>query len=690
MRPALRALAVALAALALACSCSSSEERAARRVARAEQLVLEQRGDEALLELESALAIDPRSAAVNQRIGELLADRGATAAAAAHFEETYRLDPSQIEAALRAATLFAADEPARAQRILESVLETHPETPAVHRTAATLAIARGDLASALAFARAAIALDRTRRDSWLQLGAVERARAADLLAHGAPAEPALASALDAYREAEALAGGDVTARVETARMLASWPARRSEAAASFRSAIALAAERGDADERYAAASALEQFARGAQDAPLALEALRHEVNARPGQLGSWERFGALSPRAAIDQLEPLIHGGRDDALLWEELVRLDLARRRESDARAHQSEFARRHAGDPAAIRSSVRLALAEGRTDAAADALGELAGERADSESELLRAQLELARGDLAAAKAAAIRAAELAPGFSAPAERIRAEVHAAMNEWPEALAAIDRIAGRGLPLTADDSLIRVRALYARGDRAAAKQQLETLLAQPAPDAAVEFARSEGSADPARARAHLERAHRAAPAHFAVLEALTHLDLRTGEPARAIARIERVIAQQHTGARVLLLRAEVLAQLGQLARAEADALRALEAAPQLPRAVDLAYSIFAAEQKLDDAQRAFEAAEAAGALHGGARALLARIYLARGEAEKAQAIYQRVLAESPDIALAQLASLRPAGGVTQPRARPRSRRRRTRSAHLAPVRAPA
>ncbi|TMA34588.1 MAG: tetratricopeptide repeat protein [Deltaproteobacteria bacterium] len=126
------------------------------------------------------------------------------------------------------------------------------------------------------------------------------------------------------------------------------------------------------------------------------------------------------------------------------------------------------------------------------------------------------------------------------------------------------------------------------------------------------------------------------------------------------------------------------------LARAEADALRALEAAPQLPRAVDLAYSIFAAEQKLDDAQRAFEAAEAAGALHGGARALLARIYLARGEAEKAQAIYQRVLAESPDIALAQLASLRPAGGVTQPRARPRSRRRRTRSAHLAPVRAPA
>ena len=40
--------------------------------------------------------------------------------------------------------------------------------------------------------------------------------------------------------------------------------------------------------------------------------------------------------------------------------------------------------------------------------------------------------------------------------------------------------------------------------------------------------------------------------------------------------------------------------------------------------------------------------------LHGGARALLARLYLARGDAEKAQAIYERVVAESPEIAPAK------------------------------------
>ncbi len=687
-------LAVALAATALACS--SPEERVARRVARAEELVHEQRVDEALLELESALAVDPRSAAVNQRIGELLADRGATAPAAAHFAEAYRLDPNRIEAALRQAALLATQKPQRAQQIIERARKTHPNEPAVHRTAAALAVGRRDFERALASAREAIALDPTRRESWLQLGAVERARAMDLSLRGEPAEPALASALDAYSEAESLAGGDVIARVETARTLASWPARRSEATAAFRSALALAAERGDPGARYAAATAFEQFVRS-QHMPLALllEALRHEVSAAPHQLGSWERLAAArereagaaageavlrelalqSPdwpaahatlcahlaqrgraREAIAHLEQVIGGGLDDALLWEQLVQFDLVLRRSGDARAHQRELIERHGGDRAARRSEARLALAEGRADAGAELLRDFEGRRADGESEALRAQLELARGNLAAAEIAAVRATELAPGFSASAERLRAAVHLAARDWPEALAALDRIASRGFVLTDDDQLIGVRALYGRGDREAAKRQLTALLARPvaAPDAAVEFAKREGDTDAERARAHLEAAHRAAPAHFAVLEALTRLDLRAGQPERALGRIQRTIDEQRTGARVLLLRAEVLAQLGQFARAEADALRALEAAPDLPRAVDLAFRIYAAQHKLDLVQRSFEEAEAAGALHGGARALLARLYLARGNAEKAQAIYERVVAESPEIAPAK------------------------------------
>ncbi len=631
-------------------------------MARAEELVREERVDEALIELENALKIDPQSAAVNQRIGELLADRGATASAAAHFGEAYRLDPNRIEAALRQASLLATAQPQHAERILGRTLQSHPKEPAVHRTAAALALARKDFAHARASAREAIALDGSRGESWLQLGAVERVRAADLTAKGEPAEPALASALAAYAEVESLAGGDVRARIESARALASWPGRRADAVAAFRSA--LAQERGDPEARYSAATAFEHFARSQRDTPLEVEALRHEVAAAPKRLGSWERLAAASERQdgarageavlrelverwpespaahtalgahlaqggrareAIAHLERVIGGGRDDPLLWEQIVRLDLVLRREDEARAHLRELSERHGGDPAARRSEARVALSEGRADAAADLLRGFAGDRASAESEALRAQVELARGDLEAAKAAAARAAGLAPGFSASAERLRAAVHARAKEWPEALAALDRIASRGLALTADGALIRVRALYARGDSKQAKRELVALLAPPAvaPDAAVEFAQREGEADPERARAHLEQAHRGAPAHFAVLEALTRLDLRADQPARALARIERVAGAQHTGARVLLLRAEVLAHTGQLARAEADALRALEAAPDLPRAVDLAFRIYAAQDKLDEVRRSFEEAEAAGVLRGGARALL-------------------------------------------------------------------
>jgi tetratricopeptide (TPR) repeat protein len=414
------------ALLAAMLACSSPEERVAGRVARAEDLVREQRGDEALLELESALVIDPRSAAVHQRIGELLADRGDADAAAVHFGDAYQLDPDRVEAALRQAALLATREPQRAEEIVAHASETHPGKPAVHRTAAAVALARGDLAQALASARAAIALDSTRRESWMQLGAVERARAADLRARGAPPEPALASALDAYSRADSLAGGDVAARVETARTLAAWPARRAEATAAFRAAIALAVERSDPRARHDAAAALEQFARRRADAPLAVEALRHEVSADPEKIGGWERLAAATDRA---------HGAGTGEEVLRELVRT---------------------------------------------------------------------------------------------------------RPDWPPAQTALS-------------------AYLAESDRA--------------------------------------------------------------------------------GARALLRRAEKLAQLGQLAPAEADAMRALELAPDLPRAVDVAFRIHAAQHRLDLVQQSLEEAEAADALRGGARALLARIYLERGDSERARAL---------------------------------------------------
>jgi tetratricopeptide (TPR) repeat protein len=105
---------------------------------------------------------------------------------------------------------------------------------------------------------------------------------------------------------------------------------------------------------------------------------------------------------------------------------------------------------------------------------------------------------------------------------------------------------------------------------------------------------------------------------------------------------------------RELLLRAKVLVTIGALDRAEKDVLRAIEAAPMLPGAIELLFEIYQRQGKLAEAQRSFEEAEAAGVLHSGARLLLGRLYLSQGQIEKAQAAFEKVVAEQPDLASAR------------------------------------
>ena len=89
-----------------ALACSSPEERFAQHIARAEKHIQEGHADDALIELQSALKIEPSDPDVNQQLAELLRDRGSVQAAAFHFGETYRLDPSRVEAAVDQALLI--------------------------------------------------------------------------------------------------------------------------------------------------------------------------------------------------------------------------------------------------------------------------------------------------------------------------------------------------------------------------------------------------------------------------------------------------------------------------------------------------------------------------------------------------------------------------------------------------------
>jgi tetratricopeptide (TPR) repeat protein len=686
---------VAAVGLVAALGCASPEERFAEHLQRADAHLAKGRIDDALLEMQGALKIHPEDADLNERLGRLLAARGNTQPAVFHLGEAYRLDPERIEAGVLQAQLVWKTAPPRAEQILRDVIARHPEDPRVHRGESALAVAMGDQERALAAAERARDLAPEDPENWVTLGAAHVAHIRALQSKKQNAPDALyLAALAAFDKVDELVHGHVGARVEKARVHASWPGHREQAAAAFRDAIALAKQAGDPGPITYAARSMAEYAQMGRRPALQQEALREVVKVDASRVREWDRLARVTaqlegpdaaeavyqellaaqpdlPAAhvtyanylsqqqrsldAIAHLDRTISDGLDEPVLWEQLFRLELTERRLPDARATLAEMEDRHEDDPHTIRAGARLALAEERYAEAIEILQPLQGARESAEAERLRAIAHMNLKNYAAANSAVQRALKMAPGDPAPSLRLKVAVHDAAGEWEDALRTLSRLDNHG-GLTPAEELTRARAFYGVGKPEEGRKALQTLLAgaMPPPEAAVEYARREGASDPQGARTHLARAIARAPGHFEALEAATLLDIRAGDVQGALARLDKLVQSQLAGPRVLLLRAEALAAAGQLDRAEADALRAFEAAPQLARAVDLLYAIYVAQGKVAEARRSFEEAESVGVLHDGARVLLGRLYMVEGMADKAQETYEKILAKDSNVALAK------------------------------------
>jgi tetratricopeptide (TPR) repeat protein len=172
----------------------------------------------------------------------------------------------------------------------------------------------------------------------------------------------------------------------------------------------------------------------------------------------------------------------------------------------------------------------------------------------------------------------------------------------------------------------------------------------------------------------HLTTAYERAPT-FATLQAMTVIDRKSKRVKlglmHAMRRINAAVEKGQGGPSALLLRAEILTDLGEFDRAENDALRAFEAAPSLPGAVDLLIEIYRKQDKLAEAHKSFEEAEQAGVLHAGARRLLARLYAEQGKPADAIRMLEKVVDETPRMTGAQrdLAQLLAAEGKDLERA---------------------
>jgi tetratricopeptide (TPR) repeat protein len=683
-----------ITALLLLAACASREERFAKHIERGEQLAEEGNLADAALEYQSALDLDPGNADLYQRLGDLAVRQRASQKAVALYREAFQLDPERIDAAMSEARLLAFDDPKRARELIQLGLQRAPDRPNVQQQRAYVALARGDVEEALTAATRAVELDPEASARWLQLGKVHQARILRHQLTRTTAAPELfQAALDAFAKADALAKGDARAQVESARVLAAWEGRGEQALAGHRAAIETAKRQGDAEASIFAASAFNDFARGKNDNALRREALRAVVEANPEDFEAWDDLVILSegqqvprgdevclellakrpgdPRAhrvyvnhllrkqrqpdAIAHLQRTLEGDFAGPQIWAQLIDLQIRSGKLAEARESFEELSDDFDDDPITRSSEARLALAEGRVAEGAAILRELVKTHESAENQRLLAAAEQQLGDLPAASAAIERAVVLAPAFL-DLYRTKASIDYQAKNWARLLIDYRVLAGRGRRLSASDDLRRAHALYELGNADAGRAVLRQVLARPdAPaDAAIDFARREGAANFETAQAALLAASAREPGDPRLLEALVRLDLATGHPELALPLLDAAVQTGSARPRDLLLRAQVLASMGELARAEKDVLRAFEAAPTLPGAIELLFEIYQRQGRLAEAQRSFEEADAAGVLHSGARLLLGRLYLSQGELAKAQQALERVVAEQPQLASAR------------------------------------
>ena len=356
---------------------------------------------------------------------------------------------------------------------------------------------------------------------------------------------------------------------------------------------------------------------------------------------------------AVEHLSRTLETEAESPLVWEQMLRIQINRARLADARSTYVRMADAHPDHPITLRCEARILMAERRPEEGAQILRSVVGLEESYETQRLMGLAEFRLGNLPAAIAAIDRALALSNDFRPEAMRLKAAIHHATEDWGMTLRVLRILIGRSIPLSTDERLMRARSLYRLRQFRSGREVLEALLAEEKPpvEAALEYAQHEAGRRPARVRLHLLTAYEQYPRSFEVLEALSELDMREGRVDEALKLLNEVIAQRRVGPKTVLLRANLLAQAGALERAEADALRAFEAAPKLPGAVDLLFAIYQAQGKLDEARLSFEQAEAAGVLHAGARQLLARLYVITGDNAKARDTLEKVLADNPEMA---------------------------------------
>jgi tetratricopeptide (TPR) repeat protein len=690
---------VALALVACAwLGCSSNEEQRDQHLAQAETYLTGGELREALVELRSALRVDPNNAETNFRIAKLLHMQAQLGDAIFFYGEALRLDPARDDAALELAGLLIFDDRERARELVDGVLAKDPDSAAAYVTRSKIEAAEQDVEAALAAATTAIELAPEDPAAHMQRGKVQQMGILEAQIQEKPVEDSVfEAAIASFARAAELSAEEAKylGLGDRARVLAAWPGHGSEAEQAFLEAV-------EAGRRSGSSQALRQviayglsFARQTGHTSLLETLLGALVESAPLNLSAWSELAHLKERTggkaddvfarmleaspddprvhvfyageladrdrtdeAVEHLRREAERGVDPPELRGALVNLLHANLRHEEA---AQELVRLEADHPDHLRTLLaraQTAAQQGRIAEAVRELRELTGRHADPASLQMLASLEARLGNDTAALAAVDRALELSPpgDFPLPMMRLKGRLQARNGDCNGALTSFRRIARGGDNLDRTEQVLQIHCFYEVGRRDVGRKLLETLVAKKRPslDAIFEFERQEGKAQPERSRALLEQAARDNPGHPGVLVRLARLELLAGRSDRALAQLDSAVEAKQATPPVLLERARVYAARGDLTKAQQDALRAFEAQPSLAGAGALVAALYRAQGQEKEAIASFEEALAAGALRPTGRFLLAQLHLGAGDPKRSRELLEALVTERSDLAVAK------------------------------------
>lgn len=686
-------LALAGLAVGVALGCASDAEQVADHIAAAERY--QEQGDarSALVELQSALRIDPKNADLNFRLAQLLAAIGSPQRAAFYYGEAYRLDPSRTEAALQQAPIFYGSDPAAARALVEEVIEREPQNPVAQVRRAEVLLLEEKLDEALAAALTAVELDREEPLAHRTVGTVHRARAREKTLVGEDVDPAIReAAIAAYERAAAFTAdlaheGAWYDRLQIALVHVEWEGHEEQARQAFREAWALARDKDDRIGQATVVQEAQRLARARQDPDFTRWTLERWVEVQPAAERAWSALASLEARqggSAQAVWKRALEGQPEDLRLHAAYVRYLSEAGQDEQAFAHLASAPAeiRDTPDMGALRvelylskrdldgarnalraleadhpESVMTRLARARLDLQADRVEEalqtlrnLSGEfeRADVMRQLAVAEARAENVD--AAIAAADRAIELQPIASPTPHIVRARMLALKDDWPGVLRAYREYRRLGLPVGVSMASLRIRALYESDRRSAAKRLLERALTGERPPLSMVllYYQYESAADPQGVRRYLEDAITRHPNDSRPVRALVLADLQAGESRRALERLEAYQARLGRPA-MEGLRAQILWALGRKDESEA-AVRALFATtPRPPGAAGLLVRILSQRGRADEALALLDEARRQGGLDATSLWQLGRLHLQRGQLEPARQRLEEAHRAAPD-----------------------------------------